>query len=91
MALQISELSESLVTYLAVIEKAFDYRQQQQPQKKAFNSPNKGTFTGMSLCMLPDAALARKVFSAQFTLVLGLCKMLGLMGHHFFVGIEALH
>lgn len=44
----------------------------------------------MSLGVLPYAALARKMLSAQFTLVLALGQVLRLMGHHLLVGVEAL-
>ena len=44
----------------------------------------------MSLCVLPYGTLAGKALVAYFTPELVLCEVLGLMGFHFLVRIEAL-
>lgn len=52
--------------------------------------PHKGAFARVCLGVLPHAALARKMLSTQFALVLAFGQVLRLVGYHLLVGIEAL-
>lgn len=51
---------------------------------------NEGPFTAVGFSVLPNRALAGKALVAYFTPEFVLCEVLGLMGFHFLVGVEAL-
>lgn len=88
-ALQICQLRERLVANRA----GWKQRRENGILWNAYhqdNSPYERTFTRMRLGVLPHAALARKMLSAQFALVFALGQMFRLVGHHLLVGIEAL-
>lgn len=88
-ALQIRQLRERLVANRAGWKQRRENGNSREECDEDY-SPYERTFTRMRLGVLPHAALARKMLSAQFALVFALGQMFRLVGHHLLVGIEAL-
>jgi hypothetical protein len=91
MALQICQLRERFVADWADEKNYFTRLAGMTWMRgKTGSLPHKGAFARVCLGVFPHAALARKMLSTQFALVLAFGQVLRLVGYHLLIGIEAL-